>query len=157
MYSAHRLQHLLVSPALLGDLYCFINFKYTTARESRIEFRLKVFIPDELPIEQCDIGVVLGNAIDNAIEAVKQCESKERVIEISMGVKKEAWIIVIKNPYENEIKRDKNGTILSTKTETYRRGYGLKSIERIVEKYQGEVIIGAEDGKFCLTMVLNFK
>lgn len=133
-----------------------INFKYTTAREYGIDFRLKVFIPDELPIEQCDIGVVLGNAIDNAIEAVRKCESSKKVIEISMGVKKEAWIIVIKNPYEKEIKRDRNGRILSTKTKEYRRGYGLKSIERIVEKYQGEVLIDTENGKFSLTMVLNF-
>lgn len=133
-----------------------INFKYTTARENGIDFQLKVFIPDELPIEQCDIGVVLGNAIDNAIEAVRKCESSKKIIEISMGVKKEAWIIVIKNPYEKEIKRDRNGRILSTKTKEYRRGYGLKSIEQIVEKYQGEVIIDTENGKFSLTMVLNF-
>lgn len=134
-----------------------INFKYTTARENGIEFRLKIFIPDELPIEQCDIGVVLGNAIDNAIEAVRKCKSSKKVIEISMGVKKEAWIIVIKNPYENDIKRDRNGRILSTKTEEYRYGYGLKLIERIVEKYQGEVIIDTKNEKFSLTMVLNFK
>ena len=133
-----------------------INFKYTTAREYGIEFRLKVFIPKELPIEQCDIGVVLGNAIDNAIEAVKKCESSKKIIEISMGVKKEAWIIVIKNPFENEIKRDRNGRILSTKTKDYRLGYGLKSIGRIVEQYQGEVIIDTGNGKFALTMVLNF-
>lgn len=134
-----------------------INFKYTAAREYGIDFRLKVFIPNELPIEQCDIGVVLGNALDNAIEAVRKCESSEKTVEISMGVKKEAWIIVIKNPYENEIKRDRNGRILSTKTTEYRRGYGLKSIERIVEQYQGEVIIDTENGKFSLTMVLNFR
>ena len=133
-----------------------INFKYTTAREYGIDFRLKVFIPNELPIEQCDMGVVLGNAIDNAIEAVRKCESSRKLIEISMGVKKEAWIIVIKNPYEKEIRRDRNGNILSTKTKEYRHGYGLKSIERIVDKYQGEIIIDTENGKFSLTMVLNF-
>lgn len=134
-----------------------INLKYTTARENGIDFRLKVFIPDELPIEQCDIGVVLGNAIDNAIEAVKKCKNSKKIIEISMGVKKEAWIIVIKNPFEKEIKRDRNGKILSTKIKEYRRGYGLKSIEQIVEKYQGEVIIDTENGRFSLTMVLNFR
>lgn len=133
-----------------------INFKYTTAREYGIDFRLKVFIPNELPIEQCDIEVILGNAIDNSIEAVRRCKTSKKVIEISMGVKKEAWIVVIKNPYETEIKRDRNGNILSTKTKQYRRGYGLKSIERIVEKYQGESIIDTENGRFSLTMVLNF-
>lgn len=55
-----------------------INFKYAVASKYGIDFCLKVFIPDELPIEQCDIGVVLGNALDNAIEAVKMCKSKEK-------------------------------------------------------------------------------
>ncbi len=133
-----------------------INFKYTTAKEYGIEFHLKIFIPDELPVEQCDIGVVLGNSIDNAIEAVKECKNREKIIEISMGVKKEAWIMVIKNPYESEIKKDRNGRILSTKTDVHKHGYGIKSIEKIAEQYQGEVILDADEGKFSLTVVLNF-
>ena len=92
----------------------------------------------------------------NAIEAAKKCRNSKKVIDISMGVKKEAWIIIIKNPFEGVLKRDRNGKILSTKTNEYRRGYGLKSIERIVEKYQGEIIIDTENGRFSVTMVLNF-
>lgn len=132
-----------------------INFKYAAAREYGIDFRLNLFIPDELPIEQCDIGVVLGNAIDNAVEAVKECKSKEKLIEISMGVKKGSWVMVIKNPYEHEIKKDRTGRILSTKQEKSRHGYGLKSIMRIAEEYQGEVVIETENGVFSLTVVLN--
>ena len=59
-----------------------INFKYAVAREYGIEFCFNIFIPEELPIEQCDIGVVLGNAIDNAIEAVRECKNKEKIIPI---------------------------------------------------------------------------
>lgn len=134
-----------------------INFKYAVAREYGIEFCLKIFIPDELPIEQCDIGVVLGNAIDNAIEAVRECKNKEKVIEITMGVKKEAWVLVIKNPYEHEIKKDRTGMLLSTKQEKHRHGYGLKSIMRIAEEYQGEAIVDVDQGIFSLTLVLNFR
>lgn len=130
-----------------------INFKYYIAKEYGIEFILNIFIPDELPIEQCEIGVVLGNAI----EAVKKCKTKKKTVEISMGVKKESWVMVVKNPYENEIKKDRNGKILSTKRSNFRQGYGLRSIEKIAEEYQGEVIIDAEDGKFSLIVVLNFK
>lgn len=133
-----------------------INFKYAVASEYGIDFGLKIFIPDKLPIEQCDIGVVLGNAIDNAIEAVKICKRKQKIIEISMGVKKEAWIMVIKNPYEHEIKKDRDERIISTKHEKHRHGYGLKSIMRIAEEYQGEVIIDTENGIFSLTVILNF-
>ena len=46
-----------------------LNTKYSIAKENGIQFLLKIFIPEELPINQCDLGVVLGNALDNAIEA----------------------------------------------------------------------------------------
>lgn len=132
-----------------------INFKYAVAGEYGIAFRLKIFIPDELPIEPCDIGVLLGNALDNAIEAVRVCKSKEKIIEISMGVRKEAWIMVIKNPYEHEIRQDRSGEIMSTKKENCRHGYGLKSIKKIAEAYYGEVITNTDGGVFTLTVVLN--
>lgn len=153
--NCHRVE--TVSDSGNSTVDAIINFKYAVAREYGINFRLKIFIPSELPIEQCDIGVILGNAIDNAIEAVKECKTKEKVIEISMGVKKEACIMVIKNPYENEIKRNKKGRILSTKKEKQRHGYGLKSIERIVEVYQGESIIDTKENIFSLTIVINLE
>lgn len=134
-----------------------INFKYAVASEYGIAFRLKLFIPDELPVEQCDIGVVLGNAIDNAIEAVNRYKKKEKIIEISMGVKKGAWVMVIKNPYEHEIKKDRAGRILSTKPEKHKHGYGLRSIMKIAEEYQGDMVIDTENGIFSLTVVLNLK
>ncbi|MDE7130747.1 MAG: GHKL domain-containing protein [Lachnospiraceae bacterium] len=134
-----------------------INFKYATAREYGIDFRLKIFIPEEFPVEQCDMGVVLGNALDNAIEAVERCKAEQKYIEISMGVKKEAWVMVIKNPYEHEIKRNRNGQIVSDKEEAYRHGFGLESIRRIAEKYFGDFIIDVDEHIFSLTVVLNFK
>lgn len=133
-----------------------INFKYSVAKDFGIEFRLKIFVPEEFPIEQQDIGVVLGNALDNAIEAVKACDSKNRIIDISMGIKKSAWILIIKNPYEHEIEKDRRGRILSTKKEKGRHGYGLKSIIKIATKYQGNVQIEDTAHIFSLTAVLNF-
>lgn len=133
-----------------------INFKYVLAREYGIAFVLKAFIPHELPILENDIGVVLGNALDNAIEAVKSCSRYEKKIEISMGVKKEAWIIVIRNPYEKAIKRNRAGEIITGKADRMRHGYGLKSIQKIAEKYQGDMIVESDENIFTLTVVLNF-
>lgn len=133
-----------------------INFKYAVASEFGIEFGLKIYIPDELPIEPSDIGVVLGNAIDNAIEAVKEYEGK-KIIEISMGIKKGAWVLVIKNPYRHKLRKDRTGMLISTKEEKNRHGYGLKSIMRIAEEYQGNAIIDTLDDVFVLTVVLNLR
>lgn len=92
-----------------------INFKYAVAKEYGIKFLMKIHVPNELPIDQCDLGVVLGNTLDNAIEATKDCEVNEKTIEISMGIKKEACVLLIKNPYEHKLLLDRNGNLLSTK------------------------------------------
>lgn len=83
-----------------------INVKYTTAKEKGIDFILKIFIPEELPINQCDMGIVLGNILDNAIEATEKCNSSAKKIEIIMGIKKEALVLVVKNPLAGSLKRN---------------------------------------------------
>lgn len=147
----------IVSNSGNSTIDSLINFKYADAKQYGINFRIKVFIPEELPIEQCDMGVVLGNSLDNAIEATKECVKNEKIIEITMGVKKEALVIVIKNPYEHILREDRNGNYLSTKKERYQHGYGLKSIKKIVEEYQGSVMITADKNYFSLIIVMNFK
>lgn len=73
-----------------------LNTKYSIAKENGIQFLLKIFIPEELPINQCDLGVVLGNALDNAIEATEKCTGNDKDIEIAMGIKKQSLVLVIK-------------------------------------------------------------
>lgn len=134
-----------------------INFKYALAKEYGIRFRLHIFIPENMPIEECDLGVVIGNAIDNAIDATKECKGKEKIIEISMGVKKGSWVMRIRNPFEHALRQDRKGNFISTKEEDHLHGFGLSSIEKIVDKYEGESIAKAEDGYFVLTILMNLK
>ena len=132
-----------------------INFKYAAARESGIRFILRIFIPEKLPIDRCDLGIVLGNALDNAIEAAGTCPEEDRRIEIHMGVKKEALILIVKNPYAHTLKHSEAGELLSTKKDSQRHGYGLKSIKRTAERYFGEVLIDGKNRIFTLTVILN--
>ncbi len=134
-----------------------INAKYATARKYGIAFRLHICVPEEPVVEPCDLGIVVGNALDNAITAVSECRSSEKIIQISIGVRKNAWIMVMKNPYEHVIKRNRSGELLSDKPDRRRHGYGLRSIRRIADAYAGDVIIDTEQGWFSLTVVLNFR
>ena len=132
-----------------------IDFKYAAAREKGIRFDLRIFIPEMLPIDQCDLGIVLGNALDNAIEAAALCPEEDRRIEIRMGVKKEALILVVKNPYAHDLKYSEAGELLTTKKDSQRHGYGLKSIKRTAERYFGEVLTDGKGRVFTLTVILN--
>ena len=132
-----------------------INSKYAVAVNVGIEFQTKIFIPGSMPINQCDIGVVLGNAIDNAIEAARACSINKKIIEIFMEVKKGALILIIKNPFEHDIIKDNKGRLLSTKRDYKLHGYGVSSIKKVVQKYYGEVLIETLNGKFILTAIMN--
>ena len=132
-----------------------LNTKYSIAKENGIQFLLKIFIPEELPVNQCDLGVVLGNALDNAIEATEKCNENNKNIEIAMGIKKQSLVLVIKNPYEGSLKQDKSGKLISTKNDFRRHGYGISSIQKVADKYGGDVIIETQDGKFVLTVMMN--
>ena len=133
-----------------------INYKHAIAKEYGIEFWLNIYVPDELAIDEYDLGVILGNALDNAIEAVKECKNAERVIDISIGVRNETLIINIKNPYEHELERGKKGELKSTKNDKKNHGYGMKSIKEITEQNGGEVIIECQDNIFSLTILTYF-
>lgn len=134
-----------------------INVKYTTAKEKGIDFILKIFIPEELPINQCDMGIVLGNILDNAIEATEKCNSSAKKIEIIMGIKKEALVLVVKNPLAGSLKRNKDGKLLSTKEDSKRHGYGINSVIKVARKYNGDVIIEEEGGEFVITVIMNLE
>ena len=134
-----------------------INVKYTTAKEKGIDFILKIFIPEELPINQCDMGIVLGNILDNAIEATEKCNSSAKKIEIIMGIKKEALVLVVKNPLSGSLKRNKDGKLLSTKEDSKRHGYGINSVIKVARKYNGDVIIEEEGGEFVITVTMNLE
>ena len=100
---------------------------------------------------------MLGNALDNAIEAAGACPEEDRRIEIRMGVKKDALILVVKNPYAHDLKHSEAGELLSTKKDSQRHGYGLKSIQRTAERYSGEVLIDEKNRVFCLTVIMNLQ
>lgn len=132
-----------------------INFKYANAKEMGIAFELQVFIPEELPFDECDLGVVLGNALDNALEATKECKNHQKVVQIHIGIKKNTLVAVIKNPYEHLLRTEKSGKLLSTKREGNRHGYGVSSISRVAEKYQGEALFEIQDDVFALMVTMN--
>ena len=134
-----------------------INNKFATAKVKEINFHLNIFIPEVIPVNQCDLGIVLGNALDNAIEATENCKNHDKKICISMGIKKEALIIIIKNPYEHTLKEDRGGSFISTKEEGRKHGFGVNSINKVADKYDGAVIIETEDNQFKLIVIINIK
>ncbi|WP_044477881.1 ATP-binding protein [Paenibacillus antibioticophila] len=108
-------------------------------------------------IDIIDICTIFGNALDNAIEYEQRIEeSEKRLIHVSVFAQKSFIMIRFENYFEGELELDGNLPV-TTKTDTFNHGYGLKSIRYSVEKYGGVVSIGKQDNWFELKILIPMK
>ena len=107
-------------------------------------------------IDIMDMYSLLGNALDNAIEAVDPIkEESKRAITMNIEGKGEAVFITIRNYSSHELILSE-GMPKSNKTyESGYHGYGLKSIKRLAEKYSGDISFHQKEDIFTLTIFLS--
>lgn len=105
-------------------------------------------------IDTIDLYAILGNAMDNAIEAVSKFEDPEkRQIDVIIHRQQNFLIMNFINPmpveplFEDDIP-------VSTKQDRGYHGYGIRSIKHFVKKYDGVLNISVEDGCFSLKMMI---
>ena len=96
-------------------------------------------------VDVMDLCSIFGNAIDNAIEYEQRVEDKDcRLIKLTVRSQNQFLLIQIQN-YCNEKISIENGIIATSKQDKRVHGYGIKSIRRAVEKYEGTFTIKQED------------
>ena len=101
-----------------------------------------------------DLYVLLGNALDNAIEAVRKIKEEEkRVISMRVYAKDELIILQIENTCTEDVNLPEDGNPATTKADRNYHGYGIGSIRKIVEKYNGSLSLRADGQIFILTAV----
>lgn len=101
-----------------------------------------------------DICSIFGNALDNAIECeVKIPEKEKRLIHVTVSKQKQFLILRFEN-YCEETLQYQEGTPATTKKEKEFHGYGLKSIQYTVNKYEGAVSVNLEDNWFELKVLI---
>ncbi len=116
-----------------------LNAKINQGELYGVQWELDVKVPKDLNIDMRDIGTVLGNTLDNAIEACSMLENDDKLINVNIYCKNSNITIYIKNP------KNVTGTAINTwkKKDKDNHGLGLKSVRKIVSKYNG--IITNED------------
>lgn len=93
-----------------------------------------------------DLYTLFGNALDNAIEAVRKLESKEkRVIDIMLYERQSFLMLQIVNPMCGEVKFE-DGLPLTTKAKNGYHGYGMKSMLHTIQKYEGHLTTEVKNG-----------
>jgi hypothetical protein len=128
-----------------------LNYKIKDAKTDGIDVDVDIQIPEEFNIEPFDISVILGNLLDNAVEAVRNIDDKK--IDIDMKMDKSVLFIKTSNHYTGKIK-EHNHYIKSTKQATEKHGLGLKSIENSIKKYNGIMDIDYSENMFEVNVMM---
>ncbi len=136
-----------------ADVDAILNYKAKQAAEFGIRVACELRLPYTLHMNTTDLSVILGNAIDNAIEACKLVEPPERIISIAISYEKPNLRLTFINPFDGELKQNADGEFATTKQGDL-HGIGLKSIKDTVEKYDGIMDMAAENGRFVLKIML---
>lgn len=101
-----------------------------------------------------DLYVLFGNLIDNCINAVKHLHQENRKnIRINVNQEKQFVLINTENYYEGKLEF-MNELPMTTNSDKLNHGYGMRSIQNIVKRYNGQISIRAEDGIFSLSIFI---
>ncbi|RRJ67117.1 ATP-binding protein [Paenibacillus oralis] len=132
-----------------------ISYKAQVTKRYDIPFFIDLNIPSGLELDTTVISVILGNGLDNAIEACKAKTNIDRYIKLQMHYLNDSLFMRIQNPYVHEIRMNTYGEFFSTKSNAHSRiGIGLKSIKKIVDDSRGLVDVSYSNRLFQLEIVL---
>lgn len=129
-----------------------LNSKISLINAKNIPLSAKASVPQETDLSDIDLCVIIGNLLDNAMEACEaQNTDDERFIRIYMGVMKKQLYISVQNTFSG--KKKQVGRMLLTKR-IAGHGYGLSRVDAIVERNGGYVNRQNEDGVFATEVML---
>ncbi len=129
-----------------------LNIKKTIAKEKGITFNIETELLKPIKINVIDFSVILGNAIDNAIEATSLVKNHKKEIDILLISKNMTIVIIVKNPINKKI--DVRSLSTTKKNKNY-HGYGILQIENLLKKYNGEVFFDSSENEFKISMIIN--
>ena len=128
-----------------------INSKSKICSDRHI--KIYIYIANEIPeFSDLDLCVLLGNALDNAIEGVSGDGNNEIYLELRNV--DNFFMISVKNTIINSV-LEYNPNLISTKNEKELHGLGILSMKEVVQKYNGSIEFYESDNKFCCDMLLD--
>ena len=130
-----------------------INYKLQNALSDKIKVKTEIAVPNQINIETTDLVAILGNLIDNALNALADVPEDRRSLTIKVVFSQERLIIRTSNPYVGEV-MCKDGKIISAKRNTKQHGYGLNNIAKAVNKYKGYIDIDYTGNNFTVDILM---
>ena len=128
-----------------------INYKISEAKKKNIKIDFHYKGLHNIQISGIDLAILLGNALDNAIEATEKIEETEkRTVELYIYLKGNQLVVII----ENNVIQNVDVEHLQTE-KTGNHGYGVVNMKSVVNKYAGSLSFFCEDKVFKTVIVLE--
>ena len=121
-----------------------------------IRFQAEFHYPDPGAYDAFDVGIILQNLMQNALEACEKISEGERFIVLTGKRKGRFFLIEVKNSFAGEVVFGQDGLPVTTKQEDApMHGIGLANVRREAEKYMGELELKAVQQEFFATVLLQ--
>lgn len=125
-----------------------LNSKLSLAAEKKILVKAEAKIPVSLTVSAVDLCIIIGNLLDNAMDACMELPQEERLIRIYIEMKGNYLYLALTNTAGGKKKKN----FRTGKGEGH--GFGLGRIDAVVKKYGGYVTRASEDGAFSTEVLL---
>lgn len=111
------------------------------AERMGIKVECSLLLPYPCPVQDIDFGIILSNALDNAIRACREVEDgSEKYIRVTGRMQGDFILLEVENCFRGK--------------KSVKRGTGLSNIKAVTEKYQGAMSIKTQDTSFLLSILL---
>lgn len=129
-----------------------LNSKLGMAKTKDIRINAKAIVPKELPVSEVDLCIIIGNLLDNAIEACGTGTGEDKpFIRVYIDILKEQLYIYVSNSMDRTV-RKQGDQYLTTKGVDH--GFGLMRVDKVVERYHGYLNRQHDEGVFVTEIML---
>jgi hypothetical protein len=134
-----------------------IGHYYSQAKKAEIGFEVQAHIPKEAAMSDSDLCIVIGNALENALDACKTMDSDvdKPIISFQVTTANSLSLFKVVNTYDGNVRRV-NKKIVTTKKGPG-HGFGLQNIHKVVDRYGGDVHIDAGEHEFVVMVSIPLK
>ena len=133
-----------------------VDEKMNICKNKGIEFDIDVDSKNTGFIKNIDMSSILANILDNAIEACDKMTSNKKYIKLTSMWADDMFVIICENSKENEVKKI-GDRFVTDKLNKSEHGIGIKSVEKSVKNYDGNMMIFCDDNLFKVKIMIPKK
>ena len=130
-----------------------VDEKMNICQSKGIDFKIDVDSKNTGFIKNIDMSSILTNILDNAIEACDKMTSNKKYIKLTSMWADDMFVIICENSKENEVKKI-GDRFITDKLNKSEHGIGIKSVEKSVKNYDGNMMIFCDDNLFKVKIMI---